>query len=84
MNKICENCINRVTRHVCEGKDGDFKYCSWTTGVIKEIPRTLVQFNTLEELQEKSEFLSREAFDLRLCIEKNCPDLQPYALYGYW
>ena len=57
MNKICEICDTRCRLGMCNGKDGDFKYCFRKTGSIYDLEETITPFNTLHELYDKCKWL---------------------------
>lgn len=57
MNKICEKCDTRCRLGMCNGRDGDFKYCFRKTGSICDLQETITPFNTLHELYEKCKWL---------------------------
>ena len=57
MNKICERCDTRCRLKMCDGRDGDFKYCFRRTGSTDGLKETITPFNTLHELYEKQPWL---------------------------
>lgn len=50
MNTICLNCDTRKRLKLCQGKDGDFKYCYRSSGGLTRAKNTISPFNTLNEL----------------------------------
>lgn len=57
MNKICEKCDTKCRLGLCQGKEGDFKYCFRKTGSLSGLKETITPFSTLHELYEKCEWL---------------------------
>jgi len=57
MNKICETCDTRKRLKMCDGRDGDFKYCYRPAGSTSNIPGNITQFNTIDELFEKNDWI---------------------------
>ena len=57
MNKLCEICDTRCRLGICNGNDGDFKYCFRKTGSTYGLEKTITPFNTLHELYEKCKWL---------------------------
>lgn len=57
MNNICKNCDTRNRLHLCDGKDGDFKYCFRRAGSLMGLKKTITPFNTLHELYQKCTWL---------------------------
>ena len=55
MNKICETCDTRNRLGMCNGLDGNFKYCYRPVGSISNIPGNITPFNTIDELFEKND-----------------------------
>ena len=57
MNKLCEICDTRNRLGICNGRDGDFKYCFRRVGSTHRLEETITPFNTLHELYEKCDWL---------------------------
>ena len=57
MNKICYGCNTRCRLGMCQGRDGDFKYCFRRVGSTTDLKKTITPFNTLHELYEKQPWL---------------------------
>lgn len=57
MNKICKNCDTRCRLGLCDGREGDFKYCFRRTGSVSGLEDTITPFSTLHELYEKCSWL---------------------------
>lgn len=57
MNKICETCDTRKRLKMCNGRDGDFKYCYRPAGSVSSIPNNITPFNTIDELFEKNDWI---------------------------
>lgn len=57
MNKICETCDTRNRLGMCNGLDGNFKYCYRPVGSISNIPGNITPFNTIDELFEKNDWI---------------------------
>lgn len=53
MNKICETCDTKNRLGLCDGKDGDFKYCYRKAGSLHGLSESITPFNTIEELYKK-------------------------------
>lgn len=58
MNNICKNCDTRNRMCLCDGRDGNFKYCFRKVGSSSGLEETITQFNTLHELYEKCGWLN--------------------------
>ena len=52
MNRICETCDTKIRLGICEGKEGDFKYCYRKTGSRFGLEETIKPFTELIELHE--------------------------------
>lgn len=52
MNKICKNCDTRLRLGMCNGKDGDFKYCYRKCGSLEGTKESIRQFNNINELYD--------------------------------
>ena len=63
MNKICENCDTKNRLKLCNGNDGSFKYCFRKIGSLSGVKKSILPFNTLEELYSNSEYLSYTQLD---------------------
>ena len=57
MNKLCEICDTRNRLGMCNGRDGDFKYCFRRVGSTNRLEETITPFTTLHELYEKCSWL---------------------------
>ena len=57
MNKLCEICDTRNRLGICNGRDGDFKYCFRRVGSMNGLEKTITPFTTLHELYEKCNWL---------------------------
>lgn len=57
MNKICEHCDARLRLQLCEGREGNFKYCFRRAGSIDGLCETITPFSTLEELYDNCQWL---------------------------
>lgn len=57
MNQICETCDTRCRLHMCQGQDGDFKYCYRPVDSVDNIPDNITPFNTVDELYEKNKWI---------------------------
>lgn len=57
MNIICENCDTKCRLGMCEGRDGEFKYCFRRVGSIGGLEKTITPFITLHELYDKQSWL---------------------------
>ena len=57
MNKICETCDTRNRLKMCDGKDGDFRYCYRPAGSTSNIIGNITPFNTIDELFEKNDWI---------------------------
>lgn len=57
MNKLCEICDTRNRLGMCNGRDGDFKYCFRKVGSIHDLEETITPFNTLHELYKECDWL---------------------------
>lgn len=57
MNKLCVICDTRNRLDMCNGRDGDFKYCFRRVGSTNGLEETITPFNTLHELYEKCDWL---------------------------
>ena len=42
---------------MCNGQDGDFKYCYRPAGSTSNIPNNITPFNTIDELFEKNNWI---------------------------
>lgn len=52
MNKICTTCDTRLRLGMCNGKEGDFRFCFRRCGSIEGTKESIYQFNDIEELYE--------------------------------
>lgn len=50
INKICETCDTRNRLCMCNGIEGDFKYCFRKVGSVYDLQETITPFNNLDEL----------------------------------
>lgn len=57
MNKICETCDTRNRLGLCNGRDGDFKYCFRSAGSVDGVEKTITPFTTIDELYNKCDWL---------------------------
>ena len=57
MNKLCEICDTKNRLGICNGRDGDFKYCFRRVGSTNGLEETITPFTTLHELYEKCSWL---------------------------
>lgn len=57
MNSICRFCDTRIRLGICNGREGDFRYCFRRAGSIGGLAETITPFNTLDDLVENCEWL---------------------------
>lgn len=57
MNNLCKICDTRERLRMCNGRDGDFKYCFRRVGTTSGLKETITPFITLHELYEKCDWL---------------------------
>ena len=57
MNSICERCDTRIRLGLCNGRDGDFKFCFRKCGSLDGLKETITTFTTTDELWERCEYL---------------------------
>lgn len=50
INKICETCDTRNRLCLCNGVEGDFKYCFRKVGSVYDLQETITPFNDLDEI----------------------------------
>lgn len=50
MNKICNTCDTKNRLNICNGRDGDFKYCFRKCGNLDGVFESITPFNNIEEL----------------------------------
>lgn len=75
-NEICKECDTRCRLKMCEGKQGDFRYCYRPVGSLDNIsPSSIISFNTLNELVAKINQQEDELFH----VEADTVELQPYG-----
>lgn len=80
MNKICETCDTRNRLRICNGRDGDFRYCFRRKGSLTNLDQTITPFNTIDELYEKCSWLNGGEYpDSGYIKEQLYIDDQPYA-----
>lgn len=74
INKICETCDTRNRLCLCNGVEGDFKYCFRKVGSVYDLQETITPFNNLDEiflndcdyikdLDKESLYLSKNYYD---------------------
>ena len=52
MNKICETCDSKERLKICEGRDGNFKYCFRRVGSVAGLKDSITPFNEISELED--------------------------------
>ena len=78
MNKLCERCDTRCRLGICDGKEGDFKFCFRRVGSINGLEKTITPFNTLEELIEKSKVYKLKEYYCSFELWCDCDYCDPY------
>lgn len=57
MNDLCKICDTKNRLRMCNGRNGNFKYCFRRVGSISGLKETITPFTTLHELYEKCDWL---------------------------
>jgi hypothetical protein len=89
MNNICKTCDTRIRLRICNGREGDFKYCFRRVGTRNGLEETITPFNTIEELYDKCKWLKNVIKD-SLYLDEEHDYERPYneehftALYGLY
>lgn len=58
MNDICINCDTRIRLGLCNGREGNFKYCYRKVGSVNGLEKTITPFNTINDLYKNCEHLN--------------------------
>lgn len=58
MNEICKTCDTKNRLGLCEGKNGNFKYCFRKAGSTDGLEKTITPFTTMEDLYLSCEWIN--------------------------
>lgn len=94
MNNICKTCDTRLRMKMCDGKDGEFKYCYRPVGSRENIPEEIFPFTTIDELYPHlikrwgewliKESLKMEDYGCNMFILLGCYAHPIPIPYGWW
>jgi hypothetical protein len=65
MNKICETCDTKNRLHLCDGREGNFKYCYRKSGSLDGVEETITPFNSVDELYDKLNYIEHGSLTMK-------------------